>query len=86
MPKTCSSPVSSNGGLYNYFEEFRAVSFPKDRHFPIRLKPLEPNEEEKQNGASKGSSVNPLTSRLAELIKIMHGSFESKQKILEDFN
>lgn len=78
--------MSSNGGLYNYFEEFRAVAFPKDRHFPIRLKPIEQNEEEKLGVAGKGPNANPISSKLVELIKIMHGSFESKQKILEDFN
>jgi hypothetical protein len=34
--------------LQNYFEEFKAVSFPRDRSFPIKLKPqlVLPTEEE----------------------------------------
>lgn len=31
-------------------------------------------------------AVNPINARLGELVKMMHGSFESKQKIIDDFN
>lgn len=31
LPKSGSSPVSSHGGMLSYFEEFRAVAFPRDR-------------------------------------------------------
>lgn len=84
------SPASTySNGFNSYFKEFRAIAFPKDRLFPIRLKPLpDPIEEDKQNIAAE-VKVNPATlinSRLPELVKLMHGSFESKQKIIDDFN
>lgn len=67
--------------MMNYFEEFKAVSFPKERTFPLRLKPIvDPVEEE--NKAAKGFNNN----KLIDLVKMMHGSFESKQKIIDDFN
>lgn len=74
--------------MMNYFEEFKAVSFPRDRQFPIRLKPL-PDPAEEENKAAKGTAANnpnSINTHLAELVKMMHGSFESKQKIIDDFN
>ena len=64
--------------MMNYFEEFKAVSFPKERSFPLRLKPLaDPIEEE--NKAAKGTSSSILIkTKLVDLVKMMHGSFESK--------
>ena len=83
-----NSPRSTRySGMMNYFEEFKAVSFPKERNFPLRLKPLpDPNEEE--NKAAKGAVNNPnlINTKLVDLVKMMHGSFESKQKIIDDFN
>lgn len=81
------SPRSNrSSGMMNYFEEFKAVSFPKERNFPLRLKPLvDPNEEE--NKAAKGTNnSNLINTKLVDLVKMMHGSFESKQKIIDDFN
>jgi hypothetical protein len=72
--------------MMNYFEEFKAFSFPKERNFPLRLKPLaDPIDEE--NKAAKGTSnPNLINTKLIDLVKMMHGSFESKQKIIDDFN
>lgn len=43
------SPRSTRStGMMNYFDEFKAISFPKDKPFPLRLKPfVDPLEEEK---------------------------------------
>ncbi len=30
--------------------------------------------------------MNSINARLLDLVKLMHGSFESKQKIIDDFN
>jgi hypothetical protein len=79
----------SNRGVINYLKDFRAVSFPKTRAFPIKIKTYEDIGgdaalEDKGNSANK---LNPkaINLKLNELIKLMHGSFESKQKIIEDF-
>ena len=35
------SPKSTRStGMMNYFEEFKAVPFPREKFFPLRLKPL----------------------------------------------
>ena len=82
-----SSPVSSySTGLNSYFKEFKAVAFPKDRKLPIRLKPLLDPVEEEDKTSSKANNPFSLKSRLVELAKLMHGSFESKQKIIDDFH
>ena len=82
-----SSPVSSySTGLNSYFKEFKAVAFLKDRQFPIRLKPLLDPVEEEDKTSSKANNPFSLKSRLVELAKMMHGSFESKQKIIDDFH
>ena len=70
----------------SYFKDFRAVSLVKDRkNFPIRVKPKDYAEEEKLETV-KAATVNPINTKLVELVKMMHGSFESKQKIIDDFN
>ena len=82
-----SSPVSSySTGLNSYFKEFKAVAFLKDRKLPIRLKPLLDPVEEEDKTSSKANNPFSLKSRLVELVKMMHGSFESKQKIIDDFH
>lgn len=82
-----SSPASSySTGLSSYFKEFKAVAFPKDRQFPIRLKPLLDPVEEEDKSSSKANNPFSLKSRLVELVKMMHGSFESKLKIIDDFH
>lgn len=82
-----SSPVSSySTGLNSYFKEFKAVAFPKDRQLPIRLKPLPDPVDEEEKISSKANNPFSLKSRLVELAKLMHGSFESKQKIIDDFH
>lgn len=80
-------------GHAKYFEEYKAVAFPlKDRLFPIKLKPqVDPIEEDKQNqivlgGKVPGNNPNLINLKLVELVKMMHGSFESKQKIIDDFH
>ena len=77
MPAANSSPVSTNSGLYNYFEEYKARSFNKS--FPLRLKPLaDPLEEEKTAAGKAQNNPNSINLKLVELVKMMHGSFESK--------
>lgn len=82
-----SSPVSSySTGLSSYFKEFKAVAFPREKQFPIRLKPLEEPIAEEDKTSSKIANANAINLRLVELVKMMHGSFESKQKIIDDFH
>jgi len=63
------------------------VAFPKVRLFPIRIKNQDEDEMEydKMNSANK-QNPNAINLKIIELVKIMHGSFESKQKIIEEFN
>lgn len=67
--------------------DFKAVSFPKSRKFPIRVKDIgdDANADDKTNSANK-QNPKAINLRLTELVRMMHGSFESKQKIIEDFN
>ena len=41
---------------------------------------------EEDKTSSKATNANLINVRLIELVKVMHGSFESKQKILDDFH
>jgi hypothetical protein len=68
----------SSTGINSYFKDFRAVAFPKDRLFPIRLKPLSDPVIEEDKTSSKVMNSNSINSRLVDLVKLMHGSFESK--------
>jgi hypothetical protein len=48
FPSAMSPKSTRSTGMMNYFEEFKAVSFPRDKPFPLRLKPyVDPLEEEK---------------------------------------
>lgn len=78
---------SKDRGSINYLNDFKAVAFPKSRVFPIRVKSSEEADlaDDKQNSASK-QNPKAINSKLVELVRIMHGSFESKQKIIEEFN
>ena len=81
------SPRSNrSSGMMNYFEEFMAVSLPKVRNFPLRLKPLIDSNEEENKAAKGTNNSNLINTKLVDLVKMMHGSFESKQKIIDDFN
>lgn len=81
---------SKERGVQNYLKDYRAVSFPKTRVFPIKIKGYDDNENngiDDKNGNS-ANKFNPkaINVKLIELVKMMHGSFQSKQKIIEDFN
>lgn len=71
--------------MINYFNEFKAISFPKTRLFPIKLKEIDIIEDKLQASGNK-QNPNLINNKIVDLIRIMHGSFESKQKIVEDFN
>lgn len=56
--------------------------FSKDRTFPIKTKysdgyNLEIGDDKNQNSANKHNPIT-INDKLIELVKIMHGSFESK--------
>ncbi len=67
--------------------DFKAVSFPKTRVFPIKIKDSgdDIGGDDKNNSGNK-QNPKAINLRLSELVRMMHGSFESKQKIIEDFN
>ena len=69
-------------------ESYKAVSFPKNRKFPLKLKEndeAEIGQEDKQNSANK-QNPNAINLKLVELVKLMHGSFDSKPKLIDEFN
>ena len=73
--------------MEDYREDFKAIVLLKEKAFPLRLKD---EEEEIGDGekAGQGQKLNPkaIKNKITELIQMVHGSFESKQKIVEDFN
>jgi hypothetical protein len=86
--------LTSDKKIQNYMEEFKAVTFPKDKPFPLKLPRKDEielgfngctNDEKLTNSALK---CNPkaINGKLTELVMLMHGSFESKPKMIEDFN
>jgi hypothetical protein len=69
-----SSPSYSTTGISSYFKDFKAVCFRGYTSFPLRLKPLAAAlDEDKKLPTTPG-----INNRLIELVKLMHGSFESK--------
>ena len=73
--------LEDNPGLQ---EEYTAVSFVAGNSFPITKKDsLTLNEsEDKKNGFDP----NAINNRLADLVRMVHGSLESKPKIIDEFN
>lgn len=63
-------------------EEFKAVSF--ELSFPIlkKKKSVDPDDDEKK----LGFDPNAINLVLPQLVRMVHGSFEPKHKISEDFN
>lgn len=80
--------------MVNYMEEFKAVTFPKDKPFPLKLHRKDELElgfngctaDEKLTNSALKLNPKAIYSHLTELVMLMHGSFESKPKIIEDFN
>ena len=66
-------------------EEFTAVSFIDNNKFPVSTKSakcqFDENEEKKL-----GFDPNAINSKLTELVNLVHGSLESKSKIVDEFN
>ena len=64
--------------------QYKAVSFNISFSFPIPIvkKKMIDDEEEKKNGFDP----NAINLKLAQLVKMVHGSFEPKPKICDDFN
>ena len=64
--------------------QYKAVSFNISFSFPIPIvkKKMIDDEEEKKNGFDP----NAINLKLAQLVRMVHGSFESKPKICDDFN
>jgi len=65
--------------------QYQAISLNISVQFPIPItksqKKLD-DEEEKKNGFDP----NAINLKLASLVRMVHGSFESKPKICDDFN
>ncbi len=61
--------------LVVYRQEYRAVRFRQDAHFPILLKHREGDREEEKTNKLNPNAIND---KLKELVQAMHGSFESK--------
>ena len=79
--------------IRNYMEEFKAISFPKDKPFPLKLHRRDEIElgfnganDDKINGSASKQNPKAINDKLNDLVYMMHGSFESKTKITEDFN
>jgi hypothetical protein len=75
--------------MISYFEEFKAVSFPRDRKFPIMTKYSEGADNidgDKASNSANKQNPKSINMKLVDLVKLMHGSFESKQKLIDDFN
>lgn len=73
---------SKERGVQNYLKDYRAVVFPRTRVFPIKIKGYEENEnagQDDKNGNS-ANKFNPkaINLKLIELVRMMHGSFQSK--------
>lgn len=82
------SDRKTDSNNFNYITTYKAVSFNKEKKFPILVSTKEEmseGENKLQNSSSK-QSPNAINLRLPELVKMMHGSFESKSKIFEDFH
>lgn len=70
-------------GNEDMMEEFKAVSF--ERAFPIVKKKIKEDldlDEEKK----MGYDPNAINQHLPELVRLVHGSFEPKHKISDEFN
>lgn len=61
-------------------EEFRAVSF--DQSFPLKIM----KKEKVLDSDDKKNDPNSINLKLPELVLMVHGSLEPKQKIIDDFN
>jgi len=69
-----------------YFEQFRALSLPLGGRLPLLAKPAAPEPpEEERKGEAKAPHPLSLPAAVADLVRLMHGSFESKQKLIDDF-
>lgn len=65
--------------------QYKAVTFSLKAKFPIQViksQALIDEEEEKKNGFDP----NAINLKLSSLVRMVHGSFESKPKICDDFN
>jgi len=65
-------------------EEFTAVSF-IDTKFPITTKSAKCKFDESEE-KKLGFDPNAINSKLTELVNLVHGSLESKSKIVDEFN
>lgn len=63
-------------------EEFKAVSF--EHFFPITKKKKQDDDFEEEK--KLGFDPNAINLKLPELVRMVHGSFEPKHKISDDFN
>ena len=75
---------STDKGMVSYFQAFKAVAFPY--RFPLRVKEDNLGEGEKLQNSSSKQNPKSINLKLADLVRQMHGSFESKPKLIEEFN
>ena len=61
-------------------QEYKAVSF--DQSFPLKIV----KKEKVVDYDDKKNDPNSINLKLPELVLMVHGSLESKQKIIDDFN
>lgn len=54
--------------------------------FPIDVKGNKNKEELENEDKSSGFDPNAINLKLSELVKLFHGSFDSKSKLIDDFN
>ena len=69
--------------------EFLAVSFTgKDNEFPISLEKSKAHRQGSLESEEKkqGFDPNAINLKLKELVRLVHGSLDPKQKIIDDFN
>jgi hypothetical protein len=64
-------------------EEFKAISF--ESGFPI-MKKKKQDDHDLEEENKLGFDPNAINQHLAELVRMVHGSFEPKHKISDDFN
>lgn len=79
---------TSDKGMVSYFQAFRAVAFPSEYKFPLKIKAYENENVDGEKLQNSNNKQNPkaINVKLTDLVKLMHGSFDSKPKLIDEFN
>jgi hypothetical protein len=55
-------------------------------NFPIEVKANKNKEDLENEDKSSGFDPNAINLKMGDLVKLVHGSFDSKSKLIDDFN